>query len=697
MSGDGGTDDGDGTADGDCTRARSVAFRTLGPLELRVAGDPVLIGADKQRVLLAMLLAHGGRAVPVAALVREIWGDEPPRSAVANLRTYVMQLRGHLRTARARLTSSRSGYVLRTDDSEFDLPCFRGKVAAARRAVAARRLPEAAELYADALDLWRGGPLEDVTQGVALREFSQHLTESYLSAVEEQVEVETALGREGSVVQRLRHVVALHPLNERLRGRLMVALYGNGDVAGALDSFNDARAALRDELGMDPGEDLCRIHRAVLRRDPSLGRGPAVAGQGAVRGAASGAAGPAGGTGPAPAGPDDGPLASASPGPRAAPGTASGTAAEDAAATRGEPGAVLGPVAYPYAVPRQLPPESTVFVGRQRELGMARAATGGAPAPTVGAPTVVFHGPGGFGKSALALRHAHDLAPLYPDGQLYADLASPAPDGRPPRPYDLVAGFLRALGVPAAQIPDSPAEAVLCYQSAVAGRRLLVVVDNARDAAQVRPLVPANNACAVLATSRSSLPTLLATRVGVRALDETASVRLLALTGTGERFAREHAAALELVRLCGGHPLALRIAGARLVGRPEWSLAGFADRLRDRARRLDELQAEGVSVRACIAESYQQLLRAPMPGRVRSVRAFQLLGLSDRAEFDVADVAGLLGTDTYRAARALDGLVETQLVEPVTEYVFRMHELIRLYAAEVAAPGCLLHAAPSVL
>jgi DNA-binding SARP family transcriptional activator len=618
------------STDSDCPRARTVSFRALGPLELCVAGDPVRIGADKQRVLLAMLLAHDARAVPVPALVREIWGDEPPQSAVANLRTYVMQLRRHLPAAETRLTTSRSGYVLRIDDSDsdFDIPRFRDRLAQARRAVAQRLLPEAAELYSEALTLWRGPPLENVVQGAALREFTQHLTELYLSTVEEQAEVETALGSHGSVIQRLRHVVKLHPLHERLRGRLMLALYGNGDVAGALGAFNEAREALRDELGMDPGEELCQIHRAVLRRDPALQLRHATAG------------------------------------------------ATSAAVTVGHP------------TPHQLPPETTVFVSRRRELGVARQALHAGPTTTVSAPTVVFHGQGGFGKSALALRHAHDLAPLYPDGQLYADLACPTPEGRLPRPFDLVTGFLRALGVPPSQIPESTAEATLRYQSMLAGRRVLIVADNARDASQVRPLIPANTACAVLATSRSSLPTLLATRICVGTLDAAGSVQLLALTGTGERFAREHAAAVELARLCGHHPLALRIAGARLVGRPEWSLAGFAARLRDRTHRLDELQAEGVSVRACIAESHHQLLSTSLPGCARSAQAFQLLGLFDRDEFDVADVARLLGTDTHEAACALDELVEAQLVEAVTESVFRMHELIRLYAAEIAAkPG----------
>ncbi|WP_328401872.1 winged helix-turn-helix domain-containing protein [Streptomyces sp. NBC_00390] len=579
-------------ADSDCPRPEAVTFRTLGTLELRVAGAPVRIGADKQRVLLAMLLAHDGRAVPVPVLIREIWGDDPPPSAVANLRTYVMQLRRHLPAGEARLATSRSGYVLRVDDTDFDIPRFRAKAADARRAVAQRQLPEAAELYTQALALWRGLPLENVTQGPALRGFTQHLSELHLSIVEEQVGVETALGRHGTVIQHLRHVIKLHPLHERLRGRLMLALYSNGDVAAALGAFTEARNALREELGMDPGEELSRLHRAILRRDPALLPGPT-------------ATGPAGPTGPA-----------------------------------GSAG--------PQSIPRQLPPESTVFVGRQREIAAAHEALRAGPTTTVSAPTVVFHGQGGFGKSALAL------------------------------------------GVPPPHIPDTTAEASLRYQSMLAGRRLLIVADNALDASQIRPLIPANNACAVLATSRSSLPTLLATRIAVGTLDETSSVQLLALIGTGERFAREHDATVELARLCGHHALALRIAAARLVARPEWSLAGFAGRLRHRAQRLDELQAEGLSVRACIAQSYRQLLRTPLTGRARSARAFQLLGLFDHDEFDLTDAAALLGTDTRQAAGALDELVDAQLIEPVTENTFRMHELIRLYAAELATPAGML-------
>ncbi|MEU0687411.1 AfsR/SARP family transcriptional regulator [Streptomyces uncialis] len=628
-------------ATGGAPAPSAVAFRALGALELRVSGDTVHIGADKQRVLLALLLAHDGRPVPTSALVREIWGDEPPRSAVANLRTYVMKLRRWLHPSDTRLTTSHRGYVLQIGDADFDLPRFRGMAARAHHAAAQRRLSEAAELYAQALRMWRGLPLENVTPGTALREFTQHLTELYVNTVEEQAGVETALGRHGSVVQRLRRVVELHPLNERLRARLMLALYSDGDIAGALGAFGAARRTLREELGMDPGPELSRLHRAILGRDPVL-------------------------LDPAPFDPR----------PPAEPAARSGT-----------DGVRVAP-------PRQLPAESTVFVGRRRETARAdealRAAAGvGAVAATARAATVVFHGQGGFGKSALALHHAHALAPSYPDGQLYADLGGTAPHGHPPETSDVVAGFLRALGVPSAQIPGSATEAVMHYQSVLAGRRMLIVADNARHASQVLPLIPANNACAVLVTSRSSLPTLVATRIPVGALDEASAVRVLALLGGGERFVREEAAAVRLARLCGHHPLALRIAGARLAGRPEWSLTGFAERLRHRAHRLDELQAEGLSVRACIHQSYRQLRGAALAGSTRSEHTFhllRLLGAHGAEEFDVAHAAALLGSDERRAADALDQLVEAQLIDPLTEKTFRIHELTRLYAAELAAP-----------
>lgn len=616
--------------------ASAVAFRALGALELRVSGDTVHIGADKQRVLLALLLAHDGRPVPTSALVREIWGDEPPRSAVANLRTYVMKLRRWLHPSDTRLTTSHRGYVLQIGGADFDLPRFRGMAARAHRAAAQRRLPEAAELYAQALRLWRGLPLENVTPGTALREFTQSLTELYVNTVEEQAGVETALGRHGSAVQRLRQVVELHPLNERLRGRLMLALYSDGDIAGALGAFGAARRTLREELGMDPGPELSRLHRAILGRDPALldARLPA------------------------------------------------------------EPAARSATGGVRVAPPRQLPAESTVFVGRRPETARAdealRAAAGaGAAAATARAATVVFHGQGGFGKSALALHHAHGLAPSYPDGQLYTDLGGTAPHGSPPETSDVVAGFLRALGVPSAQIPGSATEAVMHYQSMLAGRRMLIVADNARHAAQVLPLIPANNACAVLVTSRSSLPTLVATRIPVGALDEASSVRVLALLGGGERFVREEAAAVRLAQLCGHHPLALRIAGARLAGRPEWSLTGFAERLRHRAHRLDELQAEGLSVRACIHQSYRQLRGAALADSPRSEHTFhllRLLGAHGGEEFDITHAAALLGSDERRAADALDQLVEAQLIDPLTEKTFRIHELTRLYAAELPAP-----------
>ncbi|MDG4863324.1 BTAD domain-containing putative transcriptional regulator [Streptomyces sp. T-3] len=603
-----------------------LAFRTLGPLELLHHDRPVVIGADKQRTLLATLLAHHGRSVPVPLLVREIWGEEPPRSAHVNLRSYVMQLRRLLPagTDGARIVSAGSSYELHADGAEFDVPRFHAHVTRARQEATRGHVAQASAGFARALRLWRGLPLENVVQGAALREFTQYLTEEYLTAVEEQATLDLDLGRHRAVVERLRRCTHLHPLRERLYCLLMLSLYRCGDAVGALGVFAEARRTLRDELGMDPGAELLELHRAVLNRAPEL--------------------------------------------------------LDSAANTTWRIG-VAG------RAPRHLPRESAVFVGRKAELAQVTEVLCSSPAGTASAPVVLFHGPAGHGKSALALRSAHSLTARYPDGQLYADLAGSAADGGPQHTGagDILARFLRALGSARRDVPAGVAEAGLHYQSLLAGRRVLVVLDNAPAVSLVLPLIPADPNCAVLVTSRGPLPTLDADRICVRPLDEPCSVGLLGLLIGAERVAREPVAAARLARLCGHHPLALRIVGARLVERPEWSLTHFGDRLRSRSRRLDELQAEGLSVRGGIADSHRGLLAAGRPAALLAARAFRLLGERGLREFSTPLLAGLLGSDERGAACALDELVGTQLVEPVTESTFRIHELTLLYAAELAA------------
>ncbi|CAM3955801.1 AfsR/SARP family transcriptional regulator [Kibdelosporangium persicum] len=571
-----------------------MRFRLLGPLEIRTSP----IAADKQRTVLAMLLVNAGRTVPASALVAEVWGDRPPRSAAPNLRGYVMRLR-RLLTDEDQLVTLRSGYRLDVDPDDFDVPRFEELAEAGRQALARSDLPAAGEAFDEALRLWRGPVAEDVPLGPRLSEFAARMTERYLATVEDYVEVELATGRHADVTARLRGWIRQHPLREKLHSQLVLALYRSGDVPGALEAYRSARRTLVDELGIDPGPELSRLHDQVLRRDPALS--PVRAG--------------------------------------------------------------------PAVVPRQLPPEPAVFVGRQQEL--AAASAGG---------VVAFHGPGGVGKSTLALKVAHTVAGRYPDGQLYVDLQGSSPGLRPLDPPEVIGRFLRALGVPAGELTVEPGEAAARYQSLLASRKVLVVLDNAADAGQVAPVLPANRDCAVLITSRIALTTVDARHIRVDVLDGADSVRLLGKIAGDDRVAAEDTAAAEITRWCGGHPLALRIAGARLASRPDWSLARFGARLADRRRRLDELRVADLGVRACFAVGYESLGADAM-----AAKAFRLLGVLGVPEVGVELVAVLLEVDDLRAERALDRLVEVRLLDPVAGGRFRTHDLLRLYAAELAA------------
>ncbi|MFI6817784.1 AfsR/SARP family transcriptional regulator [Nonomuraea sp. NPDC050328] len=613
-----------------------MRFRLLGPLRIEADGPPVRITAPKQRTILGLLLARAGHVVPTRSLVTEVW-DRPPRSAVANLRTYLMQLRKQIPSVAERLTTSGAGYLLRVEPHELDLVQFEALAAHGRQALARRDLAAAGAAFASALELWDGTAAEDVPLGPTLREVVARLTTGYLGVVEQYAEIQLALGGHAAVAKHLREVLGQHPLHERLYGQLMVALYRGGDMAGALEAFAAARRVLADELGIDPGPELGRLQQAILRRDPSL-------------------------------------LATEPPSPPGPPGRAIGGSAVPAGkaaeavhpAGTGEPGG-------PGGRPRQLPRPPAVFVGRTAELALLRALGDDTGGPRV----LALHGPGGVGKSALALTAAHAVADRFPDGQFYVDLQGATSGLTPLRPAEVLGRFLRALDVPAGEVPAGPAEAATRYQSLLADRRILVVLDNAADAAQVAPLLPAGPGCAALVTSRSALTTMDAVPIAVGLLEEEQARAMLAALAGPERVAAEPRAAAEIVRWCGNHPLALRIAGARLAGRPDWSLARFGERLGNRQRRLDELQVAELRVRSCFEVSYGLLSRT-------AKTLFRLLGVLEVPEVSVELAAALADVGPGPAEAALDELVEARLLEPAAEGRFRGHDLLRLFAAELA-------------
>ncbi|NUW43086.1 AfsR/SARP family transcriptional regulator [Nonomuraea rhodomycinica] len=619
-------------------------------MRIQARGSAVRITAPKQRTVLAMLLARAGHVVPVRSLVTEVWDDRPPRSAVANLRTYLTQLRKLLPPsadpAAERLVTSEAGYLLRVEPEEFDLFQFEQLSGHGGRALARRDLGAALDAYSRALSLWEGMAAEDVPLGPSLREVVARLTDRYLGVVEEHTEIQLLLGRYPEAVGRLREVVAQYPLRERLHGQLMVALYRSGDVVGALEAFAVARRVLAEELGIDPGPDLLRLHQAVLRRDAGLL-----------------------------APPEPAPLPMAAP-PEA--GCPAGRCPGERAPVEAGPGE-RGPVACGRGErgPRQLPPAPKVFVGRTAELAALRAVLTAEPGPGGGPAVLALHGPGGTGKSALALRAAHAVAGRYPDGQLYVDLQGSSPGLPPLSPAEALGRFLRALGVPPGRVPAVPAEAAALYQSSLAGRRILVVLDNAVGAAQVAPLLPADTGCAALVTSRAALTTMDAVPVAVGLLSEADCVRMLAALTGEHRVAAEPGAAAEIARWCGRHPLAVRIAGARLAARPDWSLTRFGERLRDHRDRLDELRAPGLNLRSCFQVGYDTLTSAARA-------TFRRFGVLEVPEMGVELAAALAGTGRKEAEAALDELAEARLLEPVAEGRYRVHDLLRLFAAELA-------------
>lgn len=333
----------------------------------------------------------------------------------------------------------------------------------------------------------------------------------------------------------------------------------------------------------------------------------------------------------------------------------------------------------PAVHPHELPADVRRFTGRAAELRAVEAVMTGEERPLF-----AVYGVGGIGKSAFALHAAHRLAAHFPDGQLYVDLHGATPDLPALRPLEVLGRFLRSLGMAPAAVPSEVAEAAARFRSATTARRMLVVLDNARSAEQVAPLLPGGAGCGVLVTSRRVLTGLPAGRhVHLGPLSADESVDLLSgLLGT-ERVAAEPEAAAELARFCGDLPLALRIVGARLTARPGWRLADLSVRLADTRLRLDELDLDH-SVRGSFLASYQELQSNADPTDRLADEAFRLVGLLDGHDLGLGPAARLLDLPRERARRALERLVDIGLLESPASDRYRLHDLLRLYARELS-------------
>ncbi|WP_424534729.1 AfsR/SARP family transcriptional regulator [Sphaerisporangium viridialbum] len=624
-----------------------MEFLLLGPVEAWHRGERLSLGGPKPRALMAALLLSAGRVVSGERLVDALWGDRPPSSANALIQTYVYGLRRALvQAGQDHLLETRPpGYLIRPEHGQLDLRTFEDRVAEGRRHAAEDRHDAAADELRAALALWRGSALGGI--GDALRGEAGRLEQTRLSVLEERIGAELAMHREAELVGELTELVWAYPTRERLRGRLMTALYRLGRQADALAVYHEGRRALADELGVDPGAELRHLFEAMLRGDPSPAR------PGVQRSAA-------------PVDP-----VTPSPPPEAPATSPAGTGGSPARPAVQEEPRQAG-------VPGHLPRGVADFTGRATQIAELTACLN-APSDTV--TVAVISGKGGVGKSALAVKVAHEVTDAYPDGQLYADLRggsdSPAP------PLEVLGRFLRALGVPPSGIPGTLEECGDAYRSMLAGRRVLVVLDDAGTERQVRPLLPGSPTCAVIVTARKRLVGLAGTSLtDLDVLRADAAVELLSRIVGHARVDAEREAAQRIALLCGHLPLALRTAGARLAARPHWSLQTLATRLADERRRLDELTAGDLEVRASVALSYRGL-------DAQAKKAFRALGLLGVPDFASWVVAALLGVPEQVGEEVTERLMDAQLVDFVTvdtaqQERYRLHDLLRVYAAERA-------------
>ncbi|HEV2376122.1 MAG TPA: BTAD domain-containing putative transcriptional regulator, partial [Streptosporangiaceae bacterium] len=608
-------------------------FRVLGPLCVQAGNLAVQVTAGRQRVVLATLAIRAGRVVSFEELAEALWDETPPPNARVAVRNHVKRLRQVLGSAGGRIVTRTPGYLLEADDDDVDLLAFTRLCREGGAAARAGAWPEASVLLGDALALWRGTPLADVPSRMLRDEHGPVLESLRLQAVEWWHEAGLRLGKHGELVSELGALTREHPLRERFRAQYMLALYRCGRQSDALAAYRSARTALVEELGIEPGPDLQDLHQRILDADPDLLLEATAA------------------TGTSPPGPQTG--AAASPG-------------------------GLAPT-----VPRQLPADLRHFAGRRSELNALAGllAEVGRPGGTVVISAI--DGTAGVGKTTLAVHWAHLVASDFPDGQLYVNLRGFDSSGAPVTAPDVVRDFLAALGTPCEQVPASPQAQAALYRTIVAGKRLLIVLDNARDVDQVRPLLPGSPGCLVLVTSRAGLTGLAATDgahlMVLDMLDEQDARALLACRLGAARMAAEQTAADEVIGLCARLPLALSIAGARAAARPRFPLAVLAGELRDAGGRLDALDTGEAtsSVRAVFSWSYQELSQ-------EAARVFRLLGLHPGPDVSAPAAASLAGLPPPRARAALHELTRASLIAEQMPGRYVMHDLLRVYASELA-------------
>ncbi|GIH11522.1 SARP family transcriptional regulator [Rhizocola hellebori] len=616
----------------------SAQVRVLGPVEVVGPHGPAALVGAKQRAVLALLALNAGTVVPQWRLVDALWGDPPPRTAVKSLQSHVARVRQALAVCGLPevLTTRESGYALMLPPDTVDAWRFEQRVRQARENLADGVITKAADHLRDGLALWHHDvALADAeVTGWAEAELDR-LSEVRLTALEDWWDAQLQLGRHDTAVGELDRLLVTHPLRERLVGLYMLALYRCDRHNTALQAYHRLRARLADEMGVDPGPDLTRLHTLILRRDPAL------------------------------------------------------------RPQSGGPATVATVSAAQPAVPRpaQLPARVGHFTGRVHELAtldrlMNRSTADGAESEV---QVAVISGPAGIGKTALAVQWAHRMTDRFRDGQLFVDLRGHEPESAL-SPADALSHMLRSLGVPADRIPTEPTEQASLYRSLLHSKQILILVDNGGTAEDILPLVPAGSANLLVVTSRHTMAALATHHavcaIGLEVLDDGDAMSLLTKLVGPAAVQREPAAAAELIRLCDRMPLAIRIAAAKLctgigtadaAGRPLGTLAGELAG----ANRLDALAIDGGSrsVRAVFASAYRAL-------RPASAHLFRLLGLHPGTTVCLQLAAAMADLPLALAREVIGELVNAHLVTEVSPGRLRLHDLIALFAHQCAMAEC---------
>ncbi|MBO0866950.1 MAG: winged helix-turn-helix domain-containing protein [Micromonosporaceae bacterium] len=602
----------------------------LGPLEMAVNGKLVTPSAPKLRNLVALMALRQGHVVTRDTLMEELWGEAPPVSALATLQTYIYQLRRLLGEepggGRDTLVTKPLGYLIQLGPDDLDLAVFDRLVEQGRAALAGAP-DRAARLLGEALRMCTPNPLSDVDAGPVLGVHISQLAERRLQAIELRVEADLRLGRHREVIGELKTLVAQHPFHEGFSASLMLALERSGRRPEALEAYQALRVTLGEELGIDPSPRLRGMYGALLAVDSQPSQPPPGADHGFEQ---------AGGL------------------------------------------EYLGGLVRP----AQLPLDIGDFVGRvQLVARLEEMVTGDADGDGGGGTRLVaISGVVGVGKTTLAVRVGHRVRSGYVDGQFYAELSGSSE--QPADPHAVLGGFLRAAGLADWQLPQTLGERSQLFRSWTAERRVLVVLDDAATAAQVRPLLPGGTRCAVLVTSRPVLAGLAGVYpVGLAELDEADCLQLLASCAGRQRVAAEPEAAAAVVRMCARSPLGIRAVGARLRANPLYPVRRMAARMADPRTRLALLHVDELDLGARLAPSYRRLEPAAR-------RLLQGLTRAEQGSFTATQAARLTGLPTSAVEPLLDQLAQTAFIRhgDRDERTFLLPGLVRTYVLGMPTP-----------